>query len=80
MLPLRLGFTRAINSLPKTQKAGVPVRPILSAVTCHNYSLAKYLVPLLMSLTVSDSNISDAFQFAKTIQERVDGSPTLMLA
>jgi hypothetical protein len=69
-----------LYGLPKTHKSGVPVRPILSAVTCHNYKLAKYLVPLLSPLTLSDNNISDVFQFTKSIQERVDCSPTLMVS
>src|SRR4029079_2400306 len=29
-----------LYGLPKTHKIGVPLRPILSAVTCHNYRLA----------------------------------------
>ena len=35
-----------LYGLPKTHKSGVPLRPILSAVTCHNYNIAKFLVPL----------------------------------
>ena len=30
-------FPGKLYSLPKTHKTGVPVRPILSAVNCHNY-------------------------------------------
>jgi hypothetical protein len=73
-------FPGKLYGLPKTHKTGVPVRPILSAVTCHNYNLAKFLVPLLNPLTVSDNNISDTFQFADTIRKRVDLSPTLMVS
>jgi len=48
-----------LYGLPKIHKANVPLRPILSALTCHNYKLSKFLVPLLSPLTLSDFNISD---------------------
>ena len=48
-----------LYGLPKTHKNGVPVRPILSAITCHNYKLAKFLVPLLSPLAYSEYTVSD---------------------
>ena len=69
-----------LYGLPKTHKTGVPVRPILSAVTCHNYKLAKFLVPLLAPLAESEYTISDVFNFNKEIQERNDSYRTLMVS
>jgi len=69
-----------LYGLPKTHKVGVPVRPILSAVTCHNYKLAKFLVPLLAPLASSEYTVSDVFSFTKEIQERSDFERTLMVS
>lgn len=69
-----------LYGLPKTHKAGVPMRPILAAMTCHNYELAKFLVPLLSPLTVSDYTIVDTFNFASEIQCRTDPQRLLMVS
>ena len=69
-----------LYGLPKTHKAGVPVRPIMSALTCHNYKLAKFLVPLLSPLASSEYTVSDVFNFTKEIQERSDLNRTLMIS
>ena len=69
-----------LYGLPKTHKTGVPVRPILSAVTCHNYKLAKFLVPLLSPLASSDFTVTDVFSFAKEIQERTDLNRQFMIS
>lgn len=69
-----------LYGLPKTHKSGVPVRPILSAVTCHNYKLAKFLVPLLTPIAYSEHTVSDVFQFAKEMQQRTDMSHTLLVS
>ena len=73
-------FPGKLYGLPKTHKIGFPVRPILSAVTCHNYKLAKFLVPLLAPLAVSEYTVTDIFTFTKEIQERVDSERTLMIS
>src|ERR1051325_3987711 len=69
-----------LYGLPKTHKPGVPLRPILSAVTCHNYNLAKFLLPLLSPLSSSEYTVSDVFSFTKEIQQRVDVERKLMIS
>ena len=69
-----------LYGLPKTHKTGVPLRPILSAVTCHNYKLAKFLAPLLSPLAASEYTVSDVFSFCKEIQHRVDLNRKLMIS
>src|ERR1700761_3988663 len=69
-----------LYGLPKTHKSGVPLRPILSALTCHNYKLAKFLVPLLSPLAVSEYTVTDAFSFANEIQQRVDHDKHFMIS
>jgi hypothetical protein len=56
------------------------MRPILSALTCHNYNLAKFLVPLLSPIATSDYTVSDVFNFTKEIQQRVDNNKTLLIS
>ena len=56
------------------------LRPILSAVTCHNYKLAKFLVPLLQPLTVSPNTITDIFSFNKELQDRIDSNTSMMVS
>ena len=60
-----------LYGLPKTHKAGVPLRPILSAISCHNYKLAKFLVPLLTPIASSEYTVSDVFSFTKEMQQTV---------
>ena len=69
-----------LYGLPKTHKSGVPLRPILSALTCHNYKLAKFLVPLLSPLAVSEFTVTDVFSFANELQQRVDHDKQLMIS
>ena len=73
-------FPGKLYGLPKTHKAGVPLRPILSAVTCHHYRLAKFLVPLLSPLASSSYTISDVFTFADELRLRTDPTSTLMVS
>ena len=44
-----------------------PFRPILSAINTPTYKLAKFLVPILKSLTSNEYTIKDSFAFAKEI-------------
>jgi len=69
-----------LYGLPKTHKTGVPMRPILSALTCHNYNLAKFLVPLLSPIATSSYTVSDVFSFVKQLQDRTDSNKTLMIS
>jgi len=69
-----------LYGLPKTHKTGVPLRPILSAVTCHNYKLAKFLVPLLSPLASSEYTVSDVFSFTNEIRQSTDSDRKLMIS
>lgn len=53
--------------LPKVHKPGCPLRPILSALSTFNYKLAKFLVPILTSITTNAFTVKDSFSFAKEI-------------
>ena len=47
-----------------------PFRPILSAINTPTYKLAKFLVPILKSLTSNEHTIKDSFAFAEEIVEQ----------
>ena len=40
-------------------------RPILSAINTPGYNLAKFLIPILESLTHNEFTVKDSFSFAK---------------
>ena len=46
-----------LYGLPKIHKHGIPLRPILSAIKYHSYSLAKFLVSLLRPLPTNPYTI-----------------------
>ena len=52
----------------KVHKASVgncpPFRPILSALNTATYKLAKFLVPILKTLTTNEFTVKDSFHFA----------------
>ena len=58
-----------LYGLPKTHKAKLSIRPILSATSTYNYALAKWLDGKLKPLSVNNYTISDTFSFAKQLQE-----------
>ena len=41
--------------------------PILSAINTPGYNIAKFLIPILESLTLNEFTIKDSFSFAKKI-------------
>ena len=53
--------------LPKTHKAKLSMRPILSATGTYNFNLAKWLEEKLKPLSVNEYTITDAFEFADEI-------------
>ena len=55
--------------LPKVHKEGCPIRPILAAIGTHNYNLAKFLVPILDPISVSEYTVKDSFSFAKELSD-----------
>ena len=58
-----------LYGLAKVHKSEVPLRPILSSINTFNYPLAKYLVPLLTSITTNQYTVQDSFSFAKEINQ-----------
>ena len=48
---------KCLYGLPKIHKNGIPLRPILSAIKSHSYSLAKFLVSLLCPLATNQYTI-----------------------
>ena len=58
-----------LYGLAKVHKPEVPLRPILSGINTFNYPLAKYLVPLLTSITSNQYTVKDSFSFAKEISQ-----------
>ena len=57
-----------LYGLPKTHKATLSMRPILSATGAYNYNLAKWLEEKLKPLSINDYTITDAFAFADEIR------------
>ena len=47
-----------------------PCRPILLAINTPTYKLAKFLVPILKSLTSNEYTVKDSFAFAEEIVEQ----------
>ena len=57
-----------LYGLPKTHKATLSMRPILSATRTYNYNLAKWLEQKLNPLSLNEYTITDAFAFADEIR------------
>ena len=53
---------------PKTHKANLSMRPILSATGTYNFNLAKWLEEKLKPLSVNEYTITDVFDFADEIR------------
>ena len=47
-----------------------PFRPIFSAINTPTYKLAKFLVPILKSLTSNEYTVKDSFAFVEEIVEQ----------
>ena len=56
-----------LYGLPKIHKENVPLRPILASYNSPNFSIAKYLVPLLNALTINQHTIINASKFIPQI-------------
>ena len=57
-----------LYGLPKTHKATLSMRPILSATGTYNHKLAKWLEEKLKPLSINEYTITDAFDFADEIR------------
>ena len=47
-----------------------PFQPVLSVINTPTYKLAKFLVPILKSLTSNEYTVKDSFAFAEEIVEQ----------
>ncbi len=56
---------RILYGLPKVHMEGCPIGPILSAINTFNYNLAKFFVPILLSLTTNQYTIENSYSFVK---------------
>ena len=54
--------------LPKIHKENIPLRPILSANNTSSYSLAKFLVTKLSSLTTNEFTLKNSYEFSNYIK------------
>jgi len=63
-----------LYGLPKIHKIIVgncpPCRPILSAINTPTYKIAKFLVPILATLTKNEYTVQDSFKFAEDIRKQ----------
>ena len=58
-----------LDGPPKTHKATLSTRPILSATVTYNYKLAKWLEEKLKPLSINEYTITDAFDLADEIRK-----------
>ena len=75
------GLQRArMYGLPKTQKEGTPLRPVLSMTGSSHHELGRWLTGLLQPVLERSSLycISDSFTFAKTMQN-FDNEPNVFM-
>ena len=56
-----------LYGLPKVHKVLVPLRPIFAACGTPTYKLAKFLVPLLSTLTVNEYTIKNSSEFVNSL-------------
>ena len=59
-----------LYGLPKVHKANVPLRPILAAYNSPNYSIAKFLVPLLNDISCNQYSLRNSSKFIPEILEQ----------
>ena len=57
-----------LYGLPKTHKANVPLRPILSAINTPTYQLAKFFVPILQQISCNDYTLKDTTNFLERLK------------
>jgi len=57
-----------LYGLPKTHKAQLAMRPILSATHTYNYALAKWLDEKLKPLSFNQYTVTDTFEFVNEVQ------------
>ena len=68
-----------LYGLPKVNKDGLPLRPILSSIGTCGYGPAKFLVPHLEPLTHNEFTVKDSFSFSDEIT-KFDSADQLIMA
>ena len=63
-----------LYGLPKVHKSNVPLRPILAAYNSPNFSLAKFLVPLLSGIANNEYTLSKSSDFIPEILHQSSNS------
>lgn len=63
-----------LYGLPKVHKDGIPLRPILAAYNLPSYPLAKFLVPILSSLTTNQYTLLNSSEFVPQVRQRNSSS------
>ena len=65
-----------MDYLKSTRRMNIPLRPILSAIGTHNYSLAKYLTDIIKPVSNSKNQYSakDTFDFISRISNAEDAN------
>ena len=69
-----------LYSLPKTHKANLSMRPILSATGTYNYNLAKWLEEKLKPLSINEYTITDAIRFSEEICNSPIGEDDILVS
>ena len=59
-----------LYGLPKTHKAELPMRPILSATGTYNFMLAKWLDEKLKPISTNEFTISDPLRFSEELRKK----------
>ena len=60
----------SLYGLPKVHKPNAPLRPILAAYNSPNYSIAKFLVPLLSDISTNQYSLKNSSSFVPEILEQ----------
>ena len=58
-----------LYGLPKVHKENIPLRPILAAYNSPNFSIAKFLVPLLNDLATNQYTLTNSAKFIPEISQ-----------
>ena len=69
-----------LDSLPKTHKANLSMKPILSATGTYNYSLAKWLEEKVQPLSIKEYTIIDANRFSDEIRNSPIGEDDILVS
>ena len=59
-----------LYGLPKVHKENIPLRPILAAYNSPNFSIAKFLVPLLNDLATNQYTLTNSAKFIPEISQQ----------